>query len=105
MYSLNGRDYLSKRRIYSTVRLTYGYLEVIPTSCVNSKGMSTPMSFDFPFVRLFGVRLFCYHPYLMPNYKYTVTYALMVITILLRLKDSDCHYDSIYNNTGTCTCD
>jgi hypothetical protein len=22
------------------------------------------MSFDFPFVRLFGVRLFCYYPYI-----------------------------------------
>ena len=25
------------------------------------------MSFDFPFVRLFGVRYFCYYPYCVPN--------------------------------------
>ena len=49
------------------------------------------MSFDFPFVRLFGVRKFCYYPYLHNIFSkkiVTCTKALILIyTFLLDTRD------------------
>ena len=39
------------------------------------------MSFDFPFVRLFGVRQFCYYPYLAHVCYYSFCFEILMIHV------------------------
>jgi hypothetical protein len=82
--SFDFRNYSASNNVYPS-----GAPEFTPVISGVRVTLSLVMNFDFPFVRLFGVRQFCYYPYFVDRCLSFCPFLLANVLSVLQITDSD----------------